>query len=174
LVVHNYSTHYNHFEAERSLSEWMESQIIPGICGVDTRAITKLLRTRGSVIGKIIPADEAAKATPWVDPNVRNLIAECSITEPRFFKPDDGGDIDILAIDCGMKENIVRELVSRGARVKMVPWDWDITKEKYDGLFYSNGTSPHSLTHYILIPLPPSTFTTYFDSHPFPCIPVQM
>lgn len=139
MVVSNYSTHYSHFEATRSLSEWMESENVPGICGVDTRAITKLLRTRGSVIGKIIPAGEANSGTPWVDPNERNLIAECSTKVVRQFTPKDGGNLDILAVDCGIKENIIRELVSRGARVKLVPWDHDITKEKYDGLFYSNG-----------------------------------
>lgn len=138
LVVSNYSTHYSHFEAVQSLSEWMELQGVPGITGVDTRALTKHIREMGSVLGKIVPA-ENPEVIPFTNPNERNLIAEVSCKSPQVFMPEGGGDIDILAVDCGVKDSILRNLVSRGARVKLVPWDHDISKERYDGLFYSNG-----------------------------------
>jgi carbamoyl-phosphate synthase large subunit/carbamoyl-phosphate synthase small subunit len=138
VVCANYSTHYSHFEATQSLSEWMEKQGVPGIAGVDTRALTKLIRQHGSLLGKIVPSTDAS-AIGFADPNARNLIAEVSCTHPHTYTPKDGGDVDILAVDCGIKDSIVRNLVERGARVKVVPWDHDISTERYDGLFYSNG-----------------------------------
>eukprot|EP00050_Salpingoeca_kvevrii_P012055 m.20113 g.20113 ORF g.20113 m.20113 type:complete len:1543 (+) comp3806_c0_seq1:175-4803(+) len=139
LVVSDYSQHYSHFEATRSLSEWLESENVPGIFGVDTRALTKRLRAHGSMLGKIVPKDTGA-LTPFLDVNQRNLVAEVSRKSPVTYSPPNGSDIvDILAIDCGIKDNIIRCLVNRGARVKVVPWDHDISKEHYDGLFYSNG-----------------------------------
>jgi anthranilate/para-aminobenzoate synthase component II len=71
-------------------------------------------------------------------------ISKASRTRVEVFaKPD--ADIDILAVDCGMKDNIIRHLVERGARVKVVPWDYDISLEHYDGLFYSNGPGDPAL-----------------------------
>lgn len=63
-----------------------------------------------------------------------------SCTYPTVYTPKQtDGVVDILAVDCGVKHSIIRNLVDRGARVKVVPWDHDITTERYDGLFYSNG-----------------------------------
>jgi carbamoyl-phosphate synthase large subunit/carbamoyl-phosphate synthase small subunit len=136
LVCQDYSTHYSHFEAVQSLSEWMESENVPGISGVDTRALTKLIRSHGSMLGKIVPKGNP-NVLQFEDPNVRNLIAEVSVTEPRVYNED--GDVTIIAVDCGHKDSMIRCLLDRGARVKVVPWDWDVSKETYDGLFYSNG-----------------------------------
>jgi carbamoylphosphate synthase small subunit len=66
----------------------------------------------------------------FADPNQRNLVAEASRTTPHTYAPANGGDIDILAVDCGMKENIIRQLVERGARVKVVPWNHDISQAR--------------------------------------------
>ena len=88
LVVSNYSTHYSHFEATQSLSEWMEKQGIPGICGIDTRALTKKIREHGSILGKIVPT-ASPDLIGFEDPNTRNLIAEVSRESrramPLFF-----------------------------------------------------------------------------------------
>jgi carbamoyl-phosphate synthase small subunit len=132
VVCQNYSTHYSHFEATQSLSEWMEKEGVPGICGVDTRALTKVIRQHGSLLGKIVPTADA-EAIAFEDPNARNLISEVSCKHPQLFTPADGGDMDILAVDCGIKDSIIRNLVQRGARVKLVPWDHDISQERYDG-----------------------------------------
>jgi len=139
LVVSNYSTHYSHFEATQSLSEWMEKQGIPGICGIDTRALTKKIREHGSILGKIVPT-ASPDLIGFEDPNTRNLIAEVSRLHPTVYNPTQTDNVvDILAVDCGIKNSIIRNLVTRGARVKVVPWDHDVSKERYDGLFYSNG-----------------------------------
>eukprot|EP00038_Savillea_parva_P004025 m.133107 g.133107 ORF g.133107 m.133107 type:complete len:2201 (-) comp11351_c0_seq1:387-6989(-) len=144
LVVQEYSEHYNHFEATQSLSDWMENQGIPGITGVDTRAVTKRIRQHGSMLGRIIPATYTEEV-PFQNPNERNLIAEVSRTAPVMYSPPGGGDITILAVDCGIKMNIIRELLKRGANVKVVPWDYDVNSEQWDGLFYSNGPGDPSM-----------------------------
>jgi carbamoyl-phosphate synthase large subunit/carbamoyl-phosphate synthase small subunit len=136
MVVSEYSEEYSHATAVRSLEDWMKSEDIPGITGIDTRALTKRIREKGAVLGKIVPVGHDCD---WHDPNTRNLIAEVSRDEPSYYSPIGGGDIDIVAVDCGAKENIIRELVNRGANVKVVPWDTDVTKENCDGIFYSNG-----------------------------------
>eukprot|EP00040_Diaphanoeca_grandis_P039152 m.258265 g.258265 ORF g.258265 m.258265 type:complete len:1509 (-) comp36354_c0_seq1:42-4568(-) len=136
LVVSEYSSKYSHFEATQSLSEWLTKEGIPGITGIDTRQLTKIIREHGSLLGKIVLPDQPIEIG---DPMSRNLVAEVSCTAPVQYNARGGGDVNILAVDCGIKHNIIRNLVKRGANVKLVPWDWDISKETYDGLFYSNG-----------------------------------
>lgn len=76
------------------------------------------------------------------------MTAEVSTKDIRVFTPPDGKfDVHIVAVDLGIKSNIIRHLVRRGARVTLVPWDYDLSKSKlsYDGLFYSNGIFPLDL-----------------------------
>lgn len=80
----------------------MEKQGIPGITGVDTRAITKTIRAHGSLLGRIVP-ETYTEEVPFADPNVRNLIAEVSRAAPVMYSPPGGGDVTILAVDCGIK-----------------------------------------------------------------------
>jgi carbamoyl-phosphate synthase (ammonia) len=80
----------------------------------------------------------AVDAVDFGDPNARNLVAEVSTKEVVMYGADNAGPL-ILVVDCGCKYNIIRQFVSRGARVKVVPWDHDFSAEEYDGLFISNG-----------------------------------
>ena len=75
----------------------------------------------------------------FIDPNARNLVAEVSVPETRVFGK--GNDVKVLAVDCGIKNNIIRMLVNKGAEVHVVPWDTPFSKQldNYDGLFLSNG-----------------------------------
>ena len=137
LLVQDYSYTYSHWDARMSLSDWLKKEGIPAIHGIDTRMLTKKIRAEGAMLGKIefdhLPKIELA------DPNKLNLVAEVSTKEVKFYGK--GNPIKILAVDCGMKYNIIRELVKRGAEVKLVPWDHNIFDElpHYDGLFLSNG-----------------------------------
>ncbi len=79
LIIANYSADYSHWNAKKSLSEWMREHNIPGIYGVDTRAITKKMRKKGTMLGKIVFNNEDIA---FEDPNKRNLVAEVSIKEP--------------------------------------------------------------------------------------------
>eukprot|EP00005_Dracoamoeba_jomungandri_P011959 CAMPEP_0174274910 /NCGR_PEP_ID=MMETSP0439-20130205/59532_1 /TAXON_ID=0 /ORGANISM="Stereomyxa ramosa, Strain Chinc5" /LENGTH=1465 /DNA_ID=CAMNT_0015366961 /DNA_START=20 /DNA_END=4417 /DNA_ORIENTATION=+ len=134
LVVANYSEEYSHWNAEMSLGQWLKNEGIPAITGVDTRAVTKRLRSRGCMLGKL--AGPESKKIPFENPNAENLVHKVSIKEPVTYG---NGDIKIICVDCGVKTNIIRCMVERGATVKVVPWDYDFTKEDYDGLFISNG-----------------------------------
>lgn len=133
LIVSEYTEEYSHWNADKSLGNWLKEYEIPGIYGIDTRELTKILREKGTMLGKIIYEDQEVEL---YDPNKDNLVAQVSIKEKKVFGK---GKYKILLIDCGVKYNIIRNLISRDATVIMVPWDWDISHEEYDGLFISNG-----------------------------------
>jgi carbamoyl-phosphate synthase small subunit len=133
LIISDYSHEYNHWNASMSLGEWLKMHQVPGIRGIDTRALTKILREKGTMLGKIIIDN---KETDFYDPNQENLVAKVSIKEKEVYGE---GKHKILLLDCGVKYNIIRHLVSRDTTVIRVPWDHDISKEEYDGLFVSNG-----------------------------------
>lgn len=133
FVISDYSKEYSHWNAEKSLNDWMIENKVPGIYGIDTRELTKILREKGSMPGKIIINDEDVE---FYDPNIENLVDVVSVREKRFYG---SGRHKILLIDCGVKNNIIRNLLNRDTTVIKVPWDYDISKEEYDGLFISNG-----------------------------------
>lgn len=70
------------------------------------------------------------------DVKAQNLLPSVSRKEPQVFG---SGDLKIIAIDCGMKNNIIRRLAQPGFQIKVVPWNYDFKKEDWDGLFISNG-----------------------------------
>lgn len=133
LVISDYSFDYSHWNAEDSLAGWLKKNDVPGIFGVDTRALTKKLREKGTMLGKIV-VDE--KDVDWYDPNKENLVAAVS-TKKREVYGD--GKYKILLVDCGVKNNIIRYFLEKDSTVIRVPWDTDLSKEEYDGLFISNG-----------------------------------
>eukprot|EP01051_Picozoa_sp_SAG22_P013306 SAG22_NODE_1474_length_4336_cov_2.244513_1_plen_1260_part_01 len=128
---------YSHWNAVQSLSSWLEKAGIPILSGVDTRALTKHLRETGSMPGKIVVGDDDPAALQWEDPNARNLVAEVSIPKEITYNP--GGDTEILVLDCGMRYSQLKCLLQRGAKVRVVPWNHDISAESFDGLFISSG-----------------------------------
>ncbi|KAF2719359.1 bifunctional carbamoylphosphate synthetase/aspartate transcarbamylase [Polychaeton citri CBS 116435] len=86
----------------------------------------------------------------WYDPNVRNLVADVSISKPKVYHPSpstalkhpSGRPVRVLCVDVGLKFNQLRCLVSRGVEVEVVPWDYnfpELAGKEYDGLFISNG-----------------------------------
>lgn len=141
LIVSDYSENHSHWNADKSLSEWMREYEVPGITGVDTRALTQLLRDGGSQLGQIHPSEEKAHKD-FYDPNLVNLVAKVSIPEPKTYGE---GKKHIALIDCGMKFNILRSFLQRGIKVTRFPWNqspFEYEKEtgvKFDGVFFSNG-----------------------------------
>lgn len=133
LIISDYTEEYSHWNAKKSLGDWLKEYEIPGIYGIDTRALTKILREKGTMLGKIIYDNQDVEL---YDPNKENLVAQVSTKERRVFG---NGQYKILLIDCGVKYNIIRNLINRDATVTMVPWDYDFSQEEYDGLFISNG-----------------------------------
>ncbi len=133
FVISDYSFEYSHWNAKKSLSDWLIEHKVPGIFGLDTRALTKKLREKGSMLGKIVADDEHIE---FLDPNVENLVAKVSVTEKVHYG---SGDIKIVLVDLGVKNNIIRCLLKRGVEVIRVPWNYDFTSENYDGVIISNG-----------------------------------
>ncbi len=132
LVISDYSEDYSHWNAGKSLGDWLKENEVPGIFDIDTRQLTKILREKGSMLGKIIVDEEPET----YDPNLENLVAKVSISKKEVYGK---GKYKILLIDCGVKYNIIRYLLERDTTVIRVPWDYDFTNEEYDGLFISNG-----------------------------------
>ncbi len=133
LIVSDYSFEYSHWNATESLDEWLRRNNVPGIYGIDTRALTKRIREKGAMLGKLEP--EGTK-TGFYDPNKVNLVAEVSTNEKKLYGK---GKYRILLVDCGVKYNIIRNLLKRDTTIIRVPWDYDYLEEQYDGLFLSNG-----------------------------------
>jgi carbamoyl-phosphate synthase small subunit len=133
LIISDYSDEYSHWNAQKSLGSWLKEYQVPGIYGIDTRSLTKILREEGTMLGKIVFGNEQINL---YDPNKDNLVKQVSTAEKKIFG---NGKYRIVLIDCGVKYNIIRHLLKRDTTVVLVPWDYDITQEKYDGLFISNG-----------------------------------
>jgi len=142
VVISDYSYEPSHYTCMRTLGQWLQSQGIPGIYGVDTRAITKLIRQSGSLLGKmLVQGSTTSEQLPMDDPNKRNLSEEVSRKETQVFMPKDvENPVHVLAVDCGMKNNIIRYMVNHlKVKLTVVPWDYDFTNDAFDGLFLSNG-----------------------------------
>jgi carbamoyl-phosphate synthase small subunit len=161
LAVSDYSFEYSHWNAVKSLDEWLREFNVPAIYGIDTRQITKIIRERGVMLGRIAVEEmengklkienekwktenqeqnnsqfSILNSQLFEDPNKRNLVAEVSCKAVERYG---NGDVKIVLVDCGCKYNIIRCLVNRGATVIRTPWDYDFTTLDYDGLMLGNG-----------------------------------
>ena len=133
LLVADYSFEYSHWNAYESLGDWLSNNGVPGIYGIDTRALTKRIREKGAMLGKIEPD---GSLIDFYDPNKVNLVEEVSITEKKIYGK---GSCRIVLVDCGVKYNILRNLLKRDTTIIRVPWNYDYHAEEFDGLFISNG-----------------------------------
>lgn len=151
IIVNDYATEYSHWTAVESLGEWCKRYNVPAISGVDTRALTQLLRDQGSTLAQICVGEESKvdniASLEFPNPNLENLAAKVSVKVPVTYNAK--GDIKIAVIDCGVKVNILRCLASRGASVTVLPYNYDFNSvaDQFDGVFISNGPgSPVTLT----------------------------
>lgn len=149
LVVQELCIKPHHWASTRTLDKWLADENIPGIYGIDTRRLTKKLRTHGVMLGilQVFPEDEEpdidtlckeAKCIP--DPNLTDLVKEVSVKEPVYYNVK--GRQTVVLIDCGVKNSIIRNLLSRKINVIRVPYDFsakEIINYHPDGVFLSNG-----------------------------------
>lgn len=136
IIVSDYSTSYNHWNAKESLADWLKREQVPGITGVDTRELTKVLREHGVMMGKIIFDDEPDNV-PSADYNGVNFVDKVSCKEIIHY--NEGAGKKVVLVDCGVKHNIIRCLIRRGVEVIRVPWNYDFNALEFDGLFLANG-----------------------------------
>ncbi|KAE9411306.1 carbamoyl-phosphate synthase [Gymnopus androsaceus JB14] len=143
VVVGDVAEKYSHYTATESLASWCQRHDVPAITGVDTRAITRLLRDQGTTLGRLAVGNDTSLPAPTADefwdPSLENLVDQVSTKEPYELNPT--GSVKIALLDFGAKANIQRSLVRRGAAVTVMPWNYDFNavRDQFDGLFLSNG-----------------------------------
>lgn len=144
LIVREYNDVPSNFRYTKTLSEVLEEHNIPGISGVDTRQITRIIRSEGSqrvIITDISVSKEEALKRIAEQPITRNQVARVSCKK-RWFSRTPNHKYDVVAIDCGIKYNIIRSLNNRNCNVTVVPYNTsieDILAFQPDGIFLSNG-----------------------------------
>lgn len=152
IIVSDYSEKYSHWNAKESLGSWLKREHVPGITGIDTRELTKVLREHGVMMGKIL-FDDQPDNIPEADYEGVNFVDKVSCKEVIVYKPNNNGDgittqthpvvkadgKRVVLVDCGVKANIIRCLINRGCEVVRVPWNYDYTAMEFDGLFLANG-----------------------------------
>lgn len=136
LVVSSYSGEYSHWNAVESLSDWLRREHIPAISGVDTRELTKVLREEGVMMGKLLMDDDEQEVERAEYDNV-NFVEQVSCRQLIHY--NQGAAKKVVLLDCGVKHNIIRNLIQRQVEVIRVPWDYDFNTLSFDGLFLSNG-----------------------------------
>lgn len=148
VVVADVAEQYSHWTAVESLNEWCAREGVPAISGVDTRAIVTFLREKGSSLAHLTVGEEydADQDESYSDPGSVNLVKKVSTKAP-FVVESPNARFHIGLLDCGVKENILRSLVARGASVTVFPYNYPIHKvaDSLDGVFISNG--PGDPTH---------------------------
>lgn len=137
----------SHWSSTNTLPRWLDEQAKPGIYGVDTRELTKKLRTEGTMLGILdVSYDEpdveqlSQDAKRVNDPNQADLVKEVSIGKATAYGDSDGPTVAL--IDCGVKFGILRSLMNRKCRVVRLPYDSaesEILKWNPDGIVVSNG-----------------------------------
>ncbi len=134
LIISDYSIKYSHRDAKKSLAKWLSDAGVPALFGIDTRALTKQLREKGTMLGRLIidsPVD-------LYDPNAVDLVKEVTVEKPIVYRNGIARK-KVVLLDCGAKNNIVRSLVERGLEVLRAPYDYDFFSLEFDGVVISNG-----------------------------------
>lgn len=156
-IVQDHCDRASSWRAEGELSKRLEAEGVPGLSGVDTRALTLHLRSRGVCRGIILPMEQRERASERLRklPSFegRDLIREVSTREPYRWPsvPLKNPKYHVVAMDFGIKWNLLRELEALGCQVTVVPCDvsaQEILKYKPDGVFLSNGPGDPSAAPY--------------------------
>ena len=137
IIVSDYSQQFSHWNASESLSDWLKREQVPGITGIDTRQLTKLLRERGVMMGQLVFSDSSEVVENPESYDSINWVERVSCKE--VIRYNEGAGKKVVLVDCGVKANIIRCLVRRGCEVIRVPWNYDYTDMQFDGLFLANG-----------------------------------
>jgi len=144
LIVSHYSPNGPHYTLDQSLGSWLKKAGVPAISGIDTRSLTRYLREHGAIPGSLLLEEkEKLEAGQWNGHRVENFEMRkvLDLVAPQKIVRYPGGDLKVLVIDTGAKENIIRSLVQRGTSVIRAPWnqDWEKYVPEVDGIFLTNG-----------------------------------
>ncbi|MBR4445419.1 MAG: carbamoyl phosphate synthase small subunit [Solobacterium sp.] len=139
-AVREYSDTPSNFRCEKTLDAWMKEKGIPGIAGIDTRYVTRILREHG-VMNAAIVSQLPQDLSFLQSYAVQDVLKDVSVKGPAVFAAKQR-KYTVALLDCGAKRNIVRELNRRGCDVIVLPYDTkaeDILAYKPDGIMLSNG-----------------------------------
>ena len=141
----------SNFRSEDTVQHFLEENDIPGICGIDTRALTKILREKGTMNGMITTNEDynLDEILPKLkEYTVTGVVKKVSCDKKEEYVPGDIGskegkaDKHVAVIDVGTKKNIIRCLLNRGCNVTVYPCDFDakeVIASKPDGIMITNG-----------------------------------
>ncbi len=153
-IVHELCEKPSHWASQSSLDAWLASNNVPGICGIDTRRLTKILRVRGVMLGVLATGDfdiEALSKCPIADPNKADLVA--AVTTKKVVLHNQEGKGRVVVIDCGIKNSIIKSLVARNLQVVQVPADCSadkIMEFEPAGILISNGPGDPKKAGYVV------------------------
>ena len=152
LIVREYNEQPSNFRAEESLEQVMQRYGITGIAGVDTRRLARHIRSKGTCKGLITQGTTpnlAGFARLRSTPLPTNQVAQVS-TKGNWLSPAEHPKFHVVAVDCGIKHNIIRSLNQRNCNVTIVPWNIpaeEVEQLHPDGIFLSNGPgNPEDVT----------------------------
>jgi len=145
VIISDLATNPNHHLSTQTLNNWLISEKIPALVGIDTRSLTQKLRDKGVMLGKIVVNNNDID---FDDPNNRNLVAEVSLKKMVIHKPISNSSLitppspagrhhsslNIALLNCGAKRNIIRSLTRRGATVWELPWNYDPFSQRAGGV----------------------------------------
>ena len=144
MVVREYNDLPSNFRYTKTLSEYLEENDIPGISGIDTRKLTRSIRNKGSrkvIITDITTSKEEALKKLNVYDIPKDAVSKVSCKK-KWYSRTANYKFNVVAVDCGIKLNIIRSLNKRGCNVTIVPYNTpakEIESLKPDGVFLSNG-----------------------------------
>ena len=137
IKVRGYAIHSlsrpSHWSSDRTLEDWMDQEKVPGIQGIDTRAVTRKIRTNGTMLGLLKTSDNEIgqeqvkeELSRLTDPNNKDLVRDVTPSEPIHYV--NNSDATVVVFECGIKYGIVRSLLASGASVVRVPYDYSVNE----------------------------------------------
>ena len=140
IIVSDYSTEFSHWNACESLGDWLKREKVPGVTGIDTRQLTKVLREHGVMMGRLVFTDSTeCQESPEKNEDYGSVNWVARVSCKEVIRYNEGAGRKVVLVDCGVKNNIIRCLINRGVEVIRVPWNYDYTGMTFDGLFLANG-----------------------------------
>ncbi len=163
LVISDYSGKFSHYDAVKSLGQWLREEKVPAICGIDTRHLTQILRDNGTLAASIVSTSSGEVPSPTASLRFAPPISDGPLPLSRGWRrscegtsPEETGNLAaivsckeqilygkgarrVVLVDCGVKHQILHCLLERGIEVLRVPWDTDVNDIDADGIMISNG-----------------------------------
>lgn len=142
VVVHNWCKEPSNFRCEQTMDDFLKAQGVVGICGVDTREITQLIRKAGVMNAKITPVKPSGVPEELKNYRIENAVAETSTKSPYVVEAEGKPSYSVALMDFGAKRSIIRELTALGCRVTVYPYNTSaetVLAADPDGVMLSNG-----------------------------------